>query len=423
MKNMHFPIFITLFLAPVMLRSQQTDLPEHFYGNNLLPAMEYPAGQYSGPGTTLDSAEDDMENLLDSTIVYEWSNATSEWKKNLKTENTYSQTGEPIDNVLRLWQNNNWLPLTRYNTVYDAADIPVEQIQYAWKTALNDWQPSTRQTMIYDGGALPQERHFYKWSVTQQAWTDYYKYIISYDQNGNIEELTRYFIDTLSNTWDPREKYETVYDANDRPLSYVYFTRSPAQVDWLPNLKYLYTYDSSADTTLATVRTFNWNVQMQDWEMTKEEYSSTVTAGNVKEEISYLRDFSTANWIPKRKRDYLSDADSLLSQVFTYQWGNSWDWQLRQDYYWSQHNTTDTHAEISSDDLIYPNPVRDWLSIKNLHRATWVELYSALGVQVKKRLLDGMDSKIDLSDLPAGTYFIRWVRENGTTTVRPIIKL
>ena len=423
MKIMHFLIFITLFLAPVMLRSQQADLQEHFYENNLPPAMEYPAGQYSGPGTTVASAEDDVENLLDSTIVYEWSNATSDWKKNLKTESTYSPTGEPIDNVLRLWQNNNWLPLTRYSTVYDAADIPVEQIQYTWKTALNDWQPSTRQIMIYDGGVLPQERHFYKWSVPQQAWTDYYKHVISYDQNGNLAEWTRYFIDTLSNTWDPREKYETVYDENDRLLSYVYLTRIPALEDWLPNLKYLYIYDSSADTTLATVRTFNWNVQMQDWEMTKEEYTSTVTAGNVKEEISYLRDFSTTTWIPKRKRDYLSDADSLLSQVFTYEWGNSWDWQLRQDYYWSQHNTTDTQEGISSADLIYPNPVRDWLSIKNLHRATWVELYSAQGVQVKKRLLDGMDSKIDLSDLPAGTYFILWIRENGTATARPIIKL
>jgi hypothetical protein len=55
---------------------------------------------------------------------------------------------------------------------------------------------------------------------------------------------------------------------------------------------------------------------------------------------------------------------------------------------------------------VYPNPAKDVLTIKSCEDTSAI-IYNAIGVAVKKSAINAGENKIQISDLPAGTYFIK----------------
>ncbi len=74
----------------------------------------------------------------------------------------------------------------------------------------------------------------------------------------------------------------------------------------------------------------------------------------------------------------------------------------------------------------YPNPVKNLLTIEfrgMIHRADRISLWSIVGKKMKTFQINSTVNKIsiDLSDLPAGIYFVRFERDNKTFCTRKII--
>jgi hypothetical protein len=65
--------------------------------------------------------------------------------------------------------------------------------------------------------------------------------------------------------------------------------------------------------------------------------------------------------------------------------------------------------EINGQFELYPNPANEWIVINSLMtvEATTFELINIHGVVISKHIFEGASTKIDLSDLPTGYYFIR----------------
>jgi hypothetical protein len=74
---------------------------------------------------------------------------------------------------------------------------------------------------------------------------------------------------------------------------------------------------------------------------------------------------------------------------------------------------------------LYPNPVKDQLTITMGYKATELTIYSANGKEFGKWSLTGNDRQIrlELAHLPAGQYFVRLKDSNGSQKAYPLLKL
>lgn len=68
--------------------------------------------------------------------------------------------------------------------------------------------------------------------------------------------------------------------------------------------------------------------------------------------------------------------------------------------------------------LVYPNPAKDYISIKSSKQITSIDLYDVLG---KKVLSFSMKSKIHVNNLPNGMYILK-ISTKGTQIMKTIIK-
>src|SRR5690554_3251264 len=97
--------------------------------------------------------------------------------------------------------------------------------------------------------------------------------------------------------------------------------------------------------------------------------------------------------------------------------------------------TTGTHTialtcpTVSVDDFAssdvftyYPNPVNNTLSLKGVKTIQDVAVYNMLGQQVLRTAPNTVNSDVDMSNLQAGTYFVKVTIENATKTIKVIKK-
>jgi len=71
---------------------------------------------------------------------------------------------------------------------------------------------------------------------------------------------------------------------------------------------------------------------------------------------------------------------------------------------------------------IYPNPAGKTLTIAGMMTDSRVEIYSLLGEKIQSVTGLGESCEIDLSDQPAGIYFLKIVDRNGNTAVKKIVR-
>lgn len=70
-------------------------------------------------------------------------------------------------------------------------------------------------------------------------------------------------------------------------------------------------------------------------------------------------------------------------------------------------------ANVNREFTMYPNPVKDRLTIKYNSRETVnIEIYNVLGTKVKSIAHSGLESDVNVSDLQNGIYFVRYKNGN-----------
>ena len=73
--------------------------------------------------------------------------------------------------------------------------------------------------------------------------------------------------------------------------------------------------------------------------------------------------------------------------------------------------------------LIYPNPTEGMIKISGINRgASRIYLYSPAGTCVYHAALNGTQSEVDVSHLPAGIYFYRVCSETGSFYSGKLVK-
>lgn len=77
--------------------------------------------------------------------------------------------------------------------------------------------------------------------------------------------------------------------------------------------------------------------------------------------------------------------------------------------------------DVKKDDsfMVYPNPTKGIIIIKNNKKIKSAEVISVSGQIMNTKITD---QKVDISDVPKGVYFLRATFDNGKTSVKKIIK-
>ncbi|MBK8600573.1 MAG: T9SS type A sorting domain-containing protein [Flavobacterium sp.] len=69
---------------------------------------------------------------------------------------------------------------------------------------------------------------------------------------------------------------------------------------------------------------------------------------------------------------------------------------------------------------VYPNPVKDILTLSSINSITKVTIYNLLGQEVVSKVVIGNDIQIDLSDLSTGTYIAKINSASQSKTIKII---
>lgn len=87
-----------------------------------------------------------------------------------------------------------------------------------------------------------------------------------------------------------------------------------------------------------------------------------------------------------------------------------------------------TNETLSAEDFnknglkVYPNPVKDILTLSDTENITNVAVFNLLGQEVVSKTINATQSQIDMSDLASGSYLVKITADNQVKTVKVIKK-
>lgn len=90
-------------------------------------------------------------------------------------------------------------------------------------------------------------------------------------------------------------------------------------------------------------------------------------------------------------------------------------------YEYTENLSTENHV-IHQKYVLYPNPSLDYVNIVGIDALTFYQIYNVAGQMLQKGNLNVDDSKIAVSQLPKGQYFIRLLAKDGATALKFIKK-
>jgi len=68
----------------------------------------------------------------------------------------------------------------------------------------------------------------------------------------------------------------------------------------------------------------------------------------------------------------------------------------------------------------YPNPVKDVLNLSYTKNISDVQVFNLMGQQVSAVNVQNRESKVDMSNLPTGTYIVKVTSEGQIKTIKVI---
>jgi len=294
--------------------------------------------------------------LLSSHTDQYWNTSTSQWDNQQKYEYSYDSEKKRTEEIYLINSSQGWKNHSKKNMIRKDG-LLVEELTYLWNSQNEDWENNANSKTIY-----------------------------KYNSEGFIIEFTDQFYDASSGNWK-------------NPHSKMIYTRNPAgqvteevlqywdneKQEWTNRLKDIFEYDTEAKKT---------NIFVYEWENDKwEEHSKQI--------LSYDDEGKLM-----RADYYTSFEDSSLDayNIYTYS-----DKLLSEET-----GSSKIESEMVT---VYPNPATSYVDIRNpaifINKSAY--LYDTAGQLVKTIQLNNEVTRINISHLISGIYFIKV--ENQTVKV------
>ena len=262
----------------------------------------------------------------------------------------------------------------------------------------------------------------------------------TYDANNNMTSEIYSLWDTGINAWIFDDKYEYTYDANNNLTSYIYSEWDTGINAWIFNYKDEYTYDANNNMT-SEIYSW-WYTGINDWIFAyKDEYTYDAN-NNLTSYINSWWDTGINDWIFNYKYEYTFNLAVNVSEIIAPEWYNNYLYppfynELLTEIYYSWDGTDFTinskgtfyYSDIvginevidNSIFIIYPNPANDYIMINaGSTNTNEIQIFNVYGQCVMS--VDTQNNiseyRVDISNLPAGMYFIRIANDKNNVVKR-----
>ncbi len=255
------------------------------------------------------------------------------------------------------WDNSVWTPESRVKSNYDAGMNLISQLHEVWDNDINNWAAFSRTTYTNLPNGKAKEALTQNWDEDLDDWVDSSKDIYTYSGNFLVESLQQ-------------------LNAGD---------------DWMNFSREIFTYTAQG---LERTRTNErWGFFTSNWEKQDSTTTSYNAKGDIVEELEHEWNIQTHKWDINYRTLYFYDVSTSIAGV------------------------------RSVDVSVFPNPADDNLNllVKNGGRNTGYSISDLTGRVVLSGIVTNDDSKIDVSKLLPGYYFVR-LQHNGNSMVIKFIK-
>jgi hypothetical protein len=291
--------------------------------------------------------------LLESEMVETFDTISGGWKNDHRIEYTYSEDGLLHQKTTKLWHDDgSFTDSLRITNHYDGAQQPQEVIHELWSENRN-WQNSKKTEYTYSPSGKPEQVYEYAWLANQRAWDKRYFWRYSYNEAGQLEEVVQQYWEDYYNDWLFLTRTTHQYNAQGSRTESLQEFYDAFSFYWYNVSRLTNSYDENGNRLVYTFQL--WDEDSEQW-------------------INYYKD---ENW-------------------------------------WSFFEPSSVFEAIAKKFSIFPNPANDFILINTeaLFSPYNLKIFNSFGVPVLDLSLSAQNEKVDISNLPAGTYIIQLETDN-----------
>jgi len=359
---------------------------------------------------------DESGNRIKYTSLI-WSEESSRWDNQRLTEYEWDDNGNRIKYVSSNGDGNSgWIPQFKKDYSFNNDGNRTLELSSSWDESLEDWVNGSKREYYYNTFGLRDSSLSYAWETDlpliweankkvglnskspfsqkrQNAFDGFWdmrtKTEYAYDENDLL--TTTYLSWWIDDMWDLSSKDEYEYDDHGRSIIYINFMWDDESEIWRNNFKSVneYTYVFDEDGTPVMFSSYDWEPDMQAW-------------------------------VGRRKYNFIYDDEGKSSLDIIYDWSDN-DWSVDEKSFYYRSIITQTPEMELNNFLVYPNPVKNTLFIKNQNsKNISCTIVSNSGQQLMQFDIKGSDARISMEKLPKGVYFLQINSESGTITKKVI---
>ncbi|HTO14854.1 MAG TPA: T9SS type A sorting domain-containing protein [Edaphocola sp.] len=383
-----------------------------------------------------------QDNISDSTLTFALNAAETDFDDLYeRTINTFDANGNVTESIGRnkiggVWEND-------YKYVYTFINNKItEQVYQNWDAGT--WENSSKEVSAYDTNGDLVEFSELSWS--SGAWKNDYNYIYQYDANGNcIVQIER---NSSGSSWENYTKYDITYDANGNMTGLLYskwtggawvqnqnaiitnnsngdvlsvLLKNKVGSNWEDAYRYTYTYSGNHKTNYLAEE-FDGTV----WNKTQNNIYAYSSTSKLESVIMQGWDDPASAWQNVQKINLEYNSLNLISDMYGEEWNSGGYWEkttgsYKYRFFYESYQTTGIHnSNLNNANLsVYPNPTSKTLKVNiNLEQPTncnlsIVDISGRTFVTQKMMNAKNVQTQFDISDLPAGSYFLKVATSDG----------
>ena len=340
-----------------------------------------------------------------SRFLYSYSNSAPEEisiyqiYENDKWQNAFRTSNYSEDSVItEYWDtiNNNYrIDLKTYYT-YNSTDDFEETIEYKIVSGQSQLKRYSKRYFVSDSIKSALVNLFYdNGSILLGDST-----FILYDTTTRIQLLEKY--DFVSqNQWIPEIKRFSYYNSNKNLDSMIYFEYLNGTFE--NDIRIIYTRVGNPPKVISINQSWDSNINSwTDYMRTTESYTNYGRADTILYEMN-----TGSGFVPNTLRVIEHDSDHELKNIYTLRYSNNqWNNFFWTQFYYAQ--GAGIFDQISKNLLVFPNPTEGKITVKvpHIEKGADMRIYNNSGKIIFAERISDEFFTVDISDLPAGLYFI-----------------
>ncbi|MES2588346.1 MAG: T9SS type A sorting domain-containing protein [Bacteroidota bacterium] len=389
------------------------------------------------------------ENKIANFEILSWNESMNQWDENLDYQIGECYYLNDFDFGIILTENSEKVFRIEYK--HDSNGILILTKIFEFNTDFNFWFNTLKEEISYNQSNFQNKTIFQRDELDTTLWNNFSKVDYSYNLDNNLLDSIEYFdYESTPMNYNIYSKIEFRYnDLNliDTIFSYEEFSQDSMIVTFTE----VFFYDNNLITESIYYHTFSSGFYRNKYyydlngNMSKYEYSSSNLGTDypIRDRYFYynysinsqdlffqdLHEFSFNDYY--WDNSYIDSREltsfrllpfqnyNLLDSTITYELAGTPNTIWKSDYHYSQRELS-LNTILDNPIKIYPNPTTNFINIEESLKFESFELIDIKGQIVRKEKLNS--SKIDVSNLQNGIYFLNLYTNNKTIVRSKIIK-